>query len=349
VIGSQTLGELKDQLSGRAEQLLTALLGQPSSQSARVWRWGNKGARAYDFKKNAFFDHELEEGGSIIDLVAAVRGCSFPEAASWCREWLGGHAAMPAPRLRRPPKQADRTAIVAAILKTRRPIAQTPAERYLALRGLQQWPASAAFIPARALSTTAGATWFLWPAIAFVLTLGEGAAVAVQLVALQDDGQALRGRDGGKIKRTIGILAGAAVRMPGRGADPLILSEGPETGLSCWEATGWETWSGCGSIGRLSLDGVPLNRPIAIAADDDRANAPAAAALGEAVARWRYAGRLVRLIYPWPTRRHDKSDHNDLLVAEGLAAVRERFGKVMPPPRVSATTGQPGITGQLHQ
>ena len=61
---------------------------------------------------------------------------------------------------------------------------------------------------------------------------------------------------------------GAAIRLPARLPDaPLLLAEGPETGLSVWAATGAETWVALGSMSLLEL---PAGRRMAACRDDDQ-------------------------------------------------------------------------------
>ena len=48
-------------------------------------------------------------------------------------------------------------------------------------------------------------------------------------------------------------------------------------------------------------------------------------ALTDSMRRWRRAGFDVRVVYPWPARRFDKSDFADSLVEDGPDPVRDRI------------------------
>src|SRR5262249_36975666 len=79
-------------------------------------------------------------------------------------------------------------------------------------------------------------------------------------------------------KKTIGVLTNAAVRLPAwkplEGATgPLLVTEGPETGLTVWAATGYETWILLGKITRGSVV-MPPGRPIILCPDDDKRFSP---------------------------------------------------------------------------
>jgi hypothetical protein len=60
-------------------------------------------------------------------------------------------------------------------------------------------------------------------------------------------------------------------------------------------------------------------------ADDDPAGSPAEAAIGRARRGWRRGGFDVRVAYPWPARRFDKSDFADMMASAGAEAVRDRI------------------------
>jgi phage/plasmid primase-like uncharacterized protein len=159
-------------------------------------------------------------------------------------------------------------------------------------------------------------------------TATDGTVRAVQMVRLTPSGNAVQREGGGKLKISRGALADTAVRLPGYKDGPLVLAEGPETGLSVWRATHYETWIALGSMSRLSL---PLGRQVIVCADDDLQNHPdprktaAARALAKSVQQWRGSGHVLAVASPNATRREDKTDFNDLLQLGGIAAVRARF------------------------
>jgi hypothetical protein len=97
---------------------------------------------------------------------------------------------------------------------------------------------------------------------------------------------------------------GAVIRLPARSLNaPLLLAEGPETGLSVWAATGAETWVALGSLSRLEL---PAGRRMAACRDDDQRYSPADLSITRALRAWRKS--LITAIAPTctvvaPTRR----------------------------------------------
>ena len=131
-------------------------------------------------------------------------------------------------------------------------------------------------------------------------------------------------------KWTRGVLTrGALVRLPGPGDEPLQLAEGPETGLSAWAASGHETWITLGGMARVV---PPAGRLVVVCRDDDPNASPGAHAIRRAVAAMREGGASLVVATPWPARRFDKSDFNDLAQQEGLAAVGARLGAIIAAP-----------------
>ena len=159
-------------------------------------------------------------------------------------------------------------------------------------------------------------------------TLADGTVQAVQRVRLTPEGRKAEGAPDQPAKVTKGVLAGAMVRLPGDSTGPLLLAEGPETGLSVWRATGHETWIALGSIAKAA---PPVGRLMVIARDDDAAWSPADRKLRERVKAWQAAGIKVVVASPWPGRRGDKSDFNDVIQAGGAAAVQARIEAAIAP------------------
>jgi len=346
------LDRIKAALADHAAALLLDLFGQPTQKGARWWRWGRKGSLSYRFDRHTFHDFETGEGGDLLAAIMRAHGCGFPQALRWAEQWLGeGDAPRPRARENRAPFDADgeqQRAIVEAVALWRagRGIAGTSAARYLQGRAITGWPADCVrFIGARDVArivTSPGDgkarkawSWWRWSALMLPLTNDAGDVTAVQLIALQDDGQAVpEFEGGGKLKRVRGSAVGSALRLPGDTSGPLVIAEGGETALSIWLATGHETWAAMGAIGRAPLARVPKARTIVAARDDDKRKprkAPALVALDKALASWRAAGRRVVVAQPWPLSRGDKSDFNDALQADGPDAVRERIEAALRP------------------
>lgn len=335
---NQDLDQLKAALSDAAEDIGERLFGKPTSRTRRELRWGRKGSISIrlDGRHGARFrSFEAEIGGSMLDAIMFVYGCGFQNAIEIGRQMLGladGDAPSPPKRERRnfdADAEEDRAiADARALWAASRPIAGRPAAVYLAGRGLADAPWSpdiARYVGKASIAGTLGWRWWPGGAVVFPIRDNAGEIRAVQLVAIDDAGAAIRGDDGGKLKRTRGRMAGAALRLPGDETEPLILAEGPETAASVWTATGWTVWSMTGGVPRADLSAVPVAREIIVAADDDKARSPSGKSLRDAIRRWRREGRTVLLAKPWKLTRRDKSDFNDLLQAEGVAAVRERI------------------------
>ena len=98
----------------------------------------------------------------------------------------------------------------------------------------------------------------------------NGNISAVQRIFIQDGKKA----PVDPVKRTNGVMDGACVRLPSQQGNELILVEGPESGLSVWQAWGRETWIALGSIAKL-VDEIPTDRRIIIARDADVPNSQA--------------------------------------------------------------------------
>ena len=164
------------------------------------------------------------------------------------------------------------------------------------------------------------------------LTLPDGAVQAVQRVLLSRDAQNLRRPDGKKLKPTRGLMDGAAVRLAGhagivdQNVEPLLLAEGPETGLALWTATGCETWIVAGSLARFT---PPADRLVVVCRDDDAHGSPADRLFAATCERWRGEGLSVVVASPWAEPRGDKSDFNDVLQEQGSDAVRARIEAVL--------------------
>ena len=79
-------------------------------------------------------------------------------------------------------------------------------------------------------------------------TDADGAVRFVQRVRLTVEGRKIEGSPDLHVKQTSGVMGGAVVRLPGPPGGPLLLAEGPETGLSLWSATGHATWLSIGAI-----------------------------------------------------------------------------------------------------
>lgn len=342
------LDELRDALRGSVEEVCLALLGKPDQRTGGEWRWGNKGALSVAVrgpKRGLWNDHSggiTKGNGDMLGLIRRERGGSFPDVVRWARGFVGmaepaeWEPHQPRERAKRDRQQEDREQVAEEAKRVtvaqriaREAVAIEPgtiADRYLTdTRKIQRtalgWGAALGFhVGMKALVMRA--------------TNEAGEVTAVQLIYLTDDAQKISAEEAETrklpgAKQTRGVLTGTAVRLAGE-SSALLLAEGPETGITAWTATGRETWIALGSMAKI--EPPPLRR-LLVVADDDPRDAPAAKQLRKAVVKWRGEGREVAVATPWPRRRFDKSDLNDLMQREGLVAVRARIAAALNPQR----------------
>ncbi|CAJ0853414.1 hypothetical protein AMST5_00645 [freshwater sediment metagenome] len=167
-------------------------------------------------------------------------------------------------------------------------------------------------------------------AIVCAVTDDAGKIVAVQVIRVARDatGKPIKDDSKGVAKQSYGAVSLGVMRLralaPEQADGPLCYAEGPETGLTIWAATGYETHIILGGVKRAA-DIAPLARRVVICRDDDKRTSPAAKAAKSAVRNMRAAGVDVREAFPFDVRRADKSDLNDLAQEQGLDAVRQRI------------------------
>ena len=215
---------------------------------------------------------------------------------------------------------AERAAAIAVALGVWRqsvPIASTLGEKYLIeVRGIARpasgWPDCLRYHAAKRMLVAAGTT-------------DDGAVQFVHCIYLRPDATNARRSDGSKRKITRGPMDGAAIRLPGSG-DDVQHAEGLETGLAAWVVTGITTFVYAGAVTSRLMPQPGLN---IVLRDDDAPGSPADKLLADAVMRWRDAGINFAVAEPWPERRGDKSDFNDVLRENGAdavaAAIRDRI------------------------
>lgn len=325
------LPEIDRRLRERADKLVEHLRGETPNKvlsNQRVVRFGRKGGLAVDItgpKKGRIVDFNDggNKGQSPLQFIQSEISGTVAEAVQWARAWLGIEGERPEPRVRQEdPKpssaedereEAERQATVKRIIGEAGDACRTPAEAYLRSRGIT------ADLPA-AVRWRAKA-WGRYGSLVLVATDAAGGIKAVQQIYVTADGA----KAPIKVqKRSNGSQAGAAVRLPGTA--PLTLTEGPETGLSVWQAAGCETWVALGGIGKL-VDQVPAGSEVLIPRDADPEGSPADKGLWHAVEALVARGCRVRLACPprdpvWRRPDQKKIDFNDVLKNEGEEAIR---------------------------
>jgi hypothetical protein len=71
------------------EPVALRLLGAPNlrlSKSPKDVRFGNHGSMAVDYENGRWFDHENQDGGGVLDLIARKTGRQGREALEWLKE-----------------------------------------------------------------------------------------------------------------------------------------------------------------------------------------------------------------------------------------------------------------------
>ncbi len=214
----------------------------------------------------------------------------------------------------RTPEGADtRSARAVEPWERAQPFLGSPAEAYLAGRGLPGIDSPALrYTPAARHPNVSGT----YPALlALVVATATGEPVAVHRTYLRPDGSGKAGLDPAKASK--GPIRGGAIMLdtPEAGR-PLVIGEGIETSLSAGVLLGVPAWA---AIAAGNLANIIPPRDVAemlIAADPDEPGQRAAEA---AAKRWKARGTPVRIITP-PT---PGQDFNDLLTARIAAQGRQ--------------------------
>lgn len=259
---------------------------------------------------SAFTVREGEDGYVLWFCHSCGNGRAIGAAI---REALGGtYTPLPRPVATIPFDKAAKTIEreesrlrALAILGEAMPSPGTPAEHYLAARGLPG-------IASRALRYHAALYCAevrqRLPAMAAAVTLpGWGEVIAVHRTYLAVDGSGKAAVD--TPKKTLGSIRGGVIALePLTSAGPLVIAEGIETALSAKVLLGARSAWAAISAGNLASIALPAEaRAIIIAADTD---APGQSAAWAAAERWRAEGRSVKVATP-PAGQ----DFNDMLRA----------------------------------
>ena len=333
------VGQVRTALRAHAEELFRAAFGEPASARAHDWRDRKKGAVAMSMRgerRGRWFDHAADAGGDLFDLVAITR-CGllkakddFPQVleeagrmtglASGDAAWRGFSRPAPPPEEEPDCEPPDRGAAkVLAVIDLIRPVAGTPADTYLAGRGVTDLPAT-------------GIGW-LPPSKDLPLfnrKLGALLVWAIGANGWPTGGQRIlvtpRGRpsEARVRKPSFGRIRGCPARFAARNAElaqgPLVVAEGPESALSVRQATGLESWSVFG-VSFFRNTPLPKGRTVILAPDRDARESNAARSFRRAVFLHRSQGADL-LIAEAPEAVGSKKDLNDTLRRKGEDAVR---------------------------
>ena len=235
--------------------------------------------------------------GDVLDFVQRSYGVTLPEAAR-----LLGAGDIPKLAMATQPLlvKASRTPEAATIWNSAIPAAGTPAESYLAFRGIQPpIPPDIRFLglPCDNLGPL--------PCMVAAVRDVAGDLTGIQRIWLADDGMGKA--NVAKPKRSLGTVKGGAIRLGYLDASGIVtVCEGPEDGLSLLEMLGGPVWVAAGATFLPAMQFPAEVESVVIAADNDPAGTAAAR---EAALRFANRGLSVRIIRPLPAFK----DFNDEL------------------------------------
>jgi len=294
--------------------------------------------------------------GGAFDWIMRAEDCGFARAVDMLRAEAGLAAGRPAvaarPIVRALPEDRERARrrkleAARAIWAESLPARGTPAEAYLAGRGLAGWPIPPCirFVPELRyeLPEADGRTHRYLPAMVAVIQGADDFLIGVHRTYLRrrNDGQwvkasSVEGEPPLQAKLTAGFVMSGAVRLAPAGPR-LLLGEGKETVASAMRAAGLPGWAAlslhnlCGRA-RRDVHGRPTGEPdpqwpgvvlppivreVILLADGDTKDLELLErCLALAARRYALQGRTVRIARP-----QGREDFNDMLCRLDAAAV----------------------------
>ncbi len=345
---------VREALIDRAEALFVLAWGEPARQGGREWRARANDALSMQMQgadRGKWFDHKAGVGGDVfhfygVNVLGLEKGQDFArvlnEAANWCgilRDQPVDLTALHRTQKARAEKAAEeekrdsrqRAQLVADLMAQAKPIKGTPAAAYLAARGITELPADGLAY----LDPVGSGASIMHPRFAACVIWAkdeQGKIVGGQRIVLNKDGTRA---DVDGPKPFFAAAAGCPARFAARIPDsPLCIAEGPESALSVWLATGFETWAVFG-VSNWQTAPIPTGRKVILCPDRDlpegthppesdeaKAKEAAARAFNKAVAQ--HASRNCDLwIATAPEPVGSKRDLNDTLQRAGVQAVRD--------------------------
>ena len=292
----QSLAELKLALAARAESVCAHYL-RGGEKSGHYWRVGDiDGARGRSMfvaiagpSAGQWSDPAQGTHGDLLDIIVHHEG-DFGRACRAARE-LVGHA--PAPVATDAPAPNPHLEAARHNWNCARPISRTPASRYLASRDIAIVPDANVLRFASSAAYRSQFGWEHYPALLGAFTDSDGAFVGIQRTYL-DHHHPVKAEVEDP-RRTLGMVAGAAVRLDDTG-DTIAVGEGLETMLSLRTAYPKLPVAACTGTHLLALwEPSERHRRVLIALDADDAGETAAAKLVE---RLRERGITVTLARP---------------------------------------------------
>lgn len=225
-------------------------------------------------------------GGDVLDFIQALHGVGLREAAA-----MLGEIGLPTVSLPpMPVKEAgDRTGEAREIWRAASPVEGTLAESYLRSRGIAiDLPPSLRFA-----SIPYGKRGGPLPCLVCCIQSPDGPVQGIQRVYLAPDGTGKA--DVPKPKLSLGKVSGGALRLAPLDGEELVVTEGPEDGLTLLQELRRPVWVGCGTS-MLPVMRFPSSvRSIAIGGDNDEAGRAAAEKAANAYAS---RGLTVKSFFP---------------------------------------------------
>lgn len=259
-----------------------------------------------------FYCFGCGKSGDIVDIVQHFEGLDFLGAM----EWLGLAKLPPVdPAKRAQAAEDDRVARLENIAQAQAfwrdgvSIDDTPAEVYLAARGIHSVPAAFRFAMVPSWRDPETGEWGKpRPCLMGACQNGAAEVVGIQRIFFRKDDPTL-----GKAacKLSLGQVRGGAIRL-GPHAPRLTITEGPEDGLSIWQDNpARPVWVALGTSMMPFIELPPDVTEVIIAGQNDEPGRVAAAAAGEGL-----AARGLSVGFAWPDARF--KDWNDW--TRGIAA-----------------------------
>ncbi|KWU24778.1 toprim domain-containing protein [Burkholderia cenocepacia] len=266
--------------------------------------------------------------GNGFKMVAWIRGYSMKDATRDIAKWLRNESMEPTIARRPPPPKVpvviDRRKAYGKIRDAwmhSLPLRGTPAEKYLAQRGIwkQNMPPSLRAHPGlKYWDKEAKKLTGPYPCLIAPIKDKDGRIISLHRIFLTDEGGKANVAEPKKMMTLAGEVRGAAIKLHQAG-DVLGVAEGIETALAAYAISRMPMWS-CVSATLMELVDIPESvRKVVIWADLDRSGRGKEAA--ETLAkRLREAGKEVEICMPQGTIPADQKgiDWLDVLLTQGL-------------------------------
>lgn len=336
------LDRVKQAAIDRADDLFRMAWGEPLKAGRREWRSSEGGKNSalamqmHGHKRGLWADHKSGTGGDILDFIAVQflglqrARDDFPRVIDEAARLCGVNREGPAPDLseleaRRSAREAAgraqeereaqrRAGLVRALLGRSVSLQGTPAQAYLAGRGIDALPPGLSYLPP---VPGAGVLHGQFPALVAWATDEAGTVCGGQRILVNADGTPAQADTR---KPAFGAIGGFPCRFPAQvEGGPLVIAEGPETAAAIWCATGFETWAVFGA-GQFETAPLPTDRQVILCPDRDAPGSPAANAFDQACLH--HAARGCDLwIAEAPEDEGSKRDLNDTLQRAGKSEV----------------------------